>query len=271
VGLVAAVVLGTLSGVSAQSASPIAIYVPASSTSARDYAIEVDGTPVTATAVVPGPHALSLIVLHDASTSMQPVDLEGAAREISRTFRAGDRIRLASFADRIVIGSTAIVDRASATAAAREVKQLEGASPLWDAICDSVAALEHADGLRAIVVFSDGQASANDRGFADALHAATRARVIVSVVGMSDRLLRVPSDMEVHGRNDALRRIADETGGEFVELRSVRSYTPIGKALQELRDRVRLEFVPAVRNGALHRVSVTARGRKIAEALRLAF
>jgi Mg-chelatase subunit ChlD len=154
------------------------------------------------------------------------------------------------------------------------VTQAGGASPLWDAICLSVEALRNSSGLRAIVVFSDGQASANDHGADDALDVVTRAAIVVSVVGVADRALTVKSEMEVFGRNGALRRLADDTGGGFAELKTRHEDEQggtIANALNRLRGRVRLEFVPPVREGALHRVSVTARGRSVYGPARLRF
>jgi hypothetical protein len=269
----AAVAAAMAAAMSAQSASPLAIYVDAPSAAARDYAIDVDGMIVPAAALIPGPHPLSAIVVHDVSTSVQPAYLDLAGRQIANAADPGDRIRLVSFADRILFGSSLIVDDSSAAAAVREVTQTGGASPLWEALCLSADALRDAPAPRVIVVFSDGQANANDCGGADALDAVIRAGITVSVVGLSDRALKVTSDMEVTGRNGVLRRLADDTGGTFVELgrRTDRSGAPIANALKALRKRARLEFSPPLRNGAVHRVSVTARGRIVYGPARILF
>jgi Mg-chelatase subunit ChlD len=144
---------------------------------------------------------------------------------------------------------------------------------LWDAICATVDALREAEGLRGVVVFSDGQATANDRGIDETHEFATRSGVVISVVGVADSALKVSSQMQVIGRNDALRRLARDTGGRYSELRSNRDdpIASVVSALNDLRDRARLEFVPPLRDGAVHQVSVTLRGRPVQAPVRLEF
>jgi len=249
------------------------IDAPSSSADASEYVVAVDDVVVSATRVTRGPQLLSAIVLHDVSTSLRRGPFEPAARRIADNVRPGDNVRLSTFADRILISAGPIIDRNSANKAVREVSQEGGASPLWDAICASVEAIRHADGLRAIVVFSDGQATANDHGFAETLEIVARSGVIVSAVGLSDDALRVPSQMQVVGRNDGLQRLARDSGGGYAQLRAAlhEPYSLIISDLNDLRDRTRLEFVPPVQDGAIHRVSVTLRGRPIHGPVSLAF
>jgi hypothetical protein len=246
--------------------APIHLYVaaPSSSTTARDYVIEIDGAVVPAAGLTRGPHPLSAIVLHDVSSSMRLEPFVPLARRLASDVRQGDTIRLATFADRILIGSSLIADRASAEAVVREVTQAGGASPLWDAIGQSVEALP-TNGLRGVVIISDGRASGNDRGFEDIYELATRSGVILSVVAFSDEAERAPSALRLVGRNDGLQRLARGTGGSYTELltRDSLRIPPIVSALNDLRGRARLEFVPPIRDGAVHRVSITLRGRAV--------
>jgi hypothetical protein len=255
-----------LIGTAHQVVPPTAIYVdaPTSSLVGRDYTVTVDDMRVPVTTVSRGPQLLSAIVLLDVSDSrrMGPVV---EIRQLGGVAHPGDTVRIGTFADRVVIGSTAIVDGASAAQAEREVTQAGGASPLWDAICASVDALRGAGGLRVVVVFSDALPTANDRGFDETYDIAVHAGVMVSVIGIADEALRFSSQMQVIGRNDNLRRLARDTGGEYAELRTpMEEPTPVlvGQ-LHRLRARTRLEFLPPVRDGAVHRVSVALDGRPI--------
>ena len=253
-----------------QGVTPMALYVdaPSSALVGRDYTVTVDEMRVPVTTVSRGPQLLSAIVLLDVSDSrrMGPVV---EIRQLGGVAHPGDTVRIGTFADRVVIGSTAIVDGASAAQAEREVTQAGGASPLWDAICASVDALREAGGLRVVVVFSDALPTANDRGFDETYDIAVHAGVMVSVIGIADEALRfssqMTSQMHVIGRNDNLRRLARDTGGEYAELRTpMEEPTPVlvGQ-LHRLRARTRLGFLPPVRDGALHRVSVALDGRPI--------
>jgi hypothetical protein len=124
-----------------------------------------------------------------------------------------------------------------------------------------------------VVAFSDGQATANERGIEETHEMAIRSGVIISVVGLSDNALRNGSQMQVIGRNDGLRSLARDTGGRYSELRSHQKdpVMLIVDALRDLRGRVRLEFVPPVRDGAIHRVSIMFRGLPVHEPVWLQF
>jgi hypothetical protein len=271
-GLVIAAVMAW-AGAAPQPAAPARIYVEGPSSSTSDaLAVDIDGTVVAAT-LTPGPQPLSVIVLYDVSDSMRPGSLDPVTQRVASRVRPGDAVRVGTFADRILIGSTPIIDRASATKAAREVTQTGGASPLWDALCVSVDALRKAEGLRAVVIFSDGLATANDRGVDETYERATPSGIIVSVVGVADSALMVSRQMDILGRNDALRRLARDTGGRYSEVNKPGGdpLPLVVSALDDLRDRARLEFVPPVRDGAVHRVSVTLRGRPVQAPVRLQF
>ena len=107
-------------GAAAQSPAPIRLYVdePSSSTSPHDYAIDIDGSVVTAASLTRGPQSLSAIVLYDTSDSVRPGSLDSITRRIAGWVRPADTVRIATFADRILVGSTPIIDRTSAAKAA---------------------------------------------------------------------------------------------------------------------------------------------------------
>lgn len=266
-----------LIGTAQQVAAPIAIYVdaPRSSLVEQDYTVTVDDMRVPVTTVRRGPQPLSALVLLDVSDSLRL----GPMVEIGRlggVARRGDIIRVGTFADRVVIGSTAIVDGASAKQAEREVTQTGGASPLWDAICASVDALRGAGGLRVVVVFSDALPTGNDRSVDETYDVVVHSGVMISVLGIGDDGLRFSSQMQVIGRNDNLRRLAHDTGGEYDELRDPRAELDVPARMlidqvNRLRARTRLEFLPPVRDGAVHRVSVAVGGRSIAGPVMMAF
>jgi hypothetical protein len=248
---------------------PIAIYVDeaASSLVERDYTVTVDEMRVPVTTVSRGPQPLSAIVLLDVSDSLRLGPLV-EIRRLSGVARPGDTIRVGTFADRVAIGSTAIVDGASAAQAEREVRQTGGASPLWDAICASVDALREAGGLRVVVVFSDALPTGNDRSFDETYDTVVQSGVMVSVLGIGDDGLRLDGQMQVIGRNDNLRRLAQDTGGEYAELRDPKAEVDVPSRMligqmNRLRGRTRLEFQPPARGGAVHRVSVALHGQPI--------
>ena len=135
-----------LVGATPQSAPTVRIYVDVpSSSSVADYAVDVDGTVVSAATLTHGPQPLFAIVLHDVSKSMKPSPLDAIARRIAGTVSPGDNVRLATFADRISDRPDVPYRAGPRQRRPREVTQAGGASPLWDAIGASVDALRTVD------------------------------------------------------------------------------------------------------------------------------
>jgi hypothetical protein len=115
-------------------------------------------------------------------------------------------------------------------------------------------------------------ASGNDKGFSEIENAAATMGVVVSAVGLSDVALRLSGTVAV-GRNDAIRRLAEGTGGNYIELprQTDTPVYPLAAIVDQMRKRYRLDFVPPVRDGAMHRISVTLRGRPIRAPARMRF
>ena len=275
--LVAGVVAASLALVRPQTPGVISIYVddPSvfSTAGAGDYRLTVDEQPVPVVRVVPGPQPLSGVVLFDTSSSAMPLSIADGARRIARASRKGDSVRVGTFARKILISETLLLDDATASKAAREVSQSDGPSPLWDALDASVNALSSSSGVRFIAVYTDGMATGNDKGFSEIEDLTTAGAVIVSVIGVGDNALRTASSMRATGRNEALKRLAANTGGNYVELQK-RTDSPVyalPDVVDQMRKRYRLDFVPATPDGKVHRVSVTLGGRPVRAPTRMRF
>ena len=251
----------------------VSIFVdgPASATAA-DYLLTVDDVPVPIGSVTRGPQPLSAVVLYDLSASMGRAPRADGRRLVGFA-RPGDTLRLATFADRILVGTIPVTDRTSSDQAAREVVQPAGASPLWDAIYDSAAGVREGPGLRAVVVFSDGMSTGSDRGSEEVRDLIAPSGVVVCVVGVGDNALRVSQSMEIIGRNDALQALARDSGGDYREIGQTAGDPGfiIRDLLDRLRDRVRLDFTPFLRDGEVHRIMLTRGGRTVAAPARVRF
>ena len=267
--------LAALAG--SQTPDVVSIYVddPSFSSGARSdaYQLAVDGVSVPIARVVAGPHPVSAVVLLDASSSAAIVSASDAARRLAGAARDGDAIRIGTFAKKILLSRPFGHSEASAAAAAREVNQRDGPSPLWDAIYTSVNAVAGFTGVRAVLVFTDAMSTGNDHAFSDVEGLVATSGVIVSAVGVGDDALRFGSTMRAVGRNGALRRLADGSGGLYYELQK-RSESPIYRLagmLDQMRKQYRIDFVPPVRDGAVHRVSVTRAGRPVRAATHIRY
>jgi hypothetical protein len=115
--------------------------------------------------------------------------------------------------------------------------------------------------------------TANDHSFGDAARLAASFGATVSVVGVGDEALQVESTILPVGRNDAIRQLVRDTGGNYIELEK-RGTDPARNLLAmvtNLRQRDRLEFTPPARDGALHQIIVTAKGRPVRAPSRMRF
>ena len=239
------------------------------------YEVSVDGVSVPVVRLTGGPHPISAVVLFDTSpsTANANVSLPDAARRLAKGVLDDDTLRIGTFGSRILLSPPLGRLETAAPAAAREVAQQGGPSPLWDAMHASVKAVAQAAGLRAVLVFTDAMATGNDHAFSEIEEIVLASGVIVSAVGISDVALARASSIHAVGRNDALRRIAEGSGGAFIELKS-RTDSPtylLTGMVDQMRKRYRIDFVPPVRDGAVHQISVTSAGRPIGAPIRIRY
>jgi hypothetical protein len=205
-----------------------------------------------------------VVALVDVSDSMSRLSLTPIAKRLAAEARPGDAFRMGTFAARVAIGRSILVDNRAAEHVAREITQEGGASPLWDGLEEALTTTTRSEGRRAVIVFSDAMATANRTGSADVLLKAHEVGAVVFALGIPDRELAVRT-IAIIGRNDGLRRLALDTGGEFREARDTTD-SPEGFmswAIEEIRQEYRVEFTPTVRDGRLHRIEVSAPGAEL--------
>lgn len=243
----------------------------------------IDGRPQRVVSCTAGPHPLTIIVLLDESTSMHMTagragrgvrvtrlmrSFDRLARELPSALDAADRVRIASFGARILIGPEIDRDPKPLGQAFEDVYQGPGPSPLWDALDRSLATLEPASGRRAIIALTDGQASGNDKGFDDVMARVSRSDIAVHAIGMPSS----PLPELVDGAHMRLQALAAESGGTFnpagVNQRGlIVPANDMGKStsgtvagiVREMRQHYRIEFVPDVHDDQLHALEVRSR------------
>jgi hypothetical protein len=268
----------------------VSIYVDVSprscSANAAALVLTVDGTRVPVVNAIPAPQPLSTVALFDRSGSVLQMPIENplkipfeqTARGLVRAIRKGDNVRLGTIGSKVLFSSTNLTDEGTAIKAAREVSQasqrtLSGEpSPIWDALYESFGVARGSPGLPSVIIFTDGMPTASDRRFDDVQAEALRRHAVVSAVVAGDKVLP-PSRVQIHGRTEAMRRLVEETGGDYREL-DRRTDTPafvFNVLLNNLRERCRLDFVPPVVDDVEHRISVTLGGRPVRAPARLRF
>ncbi|HWQ14997.1 MAG TPA: VWA domain-containing protein [Roseiflexaceae bacterium] len=192
---------------------------------ADDFQITEGGIPVEITAFAGGgasPVAAALLI--DRSASMDEFGkLEGArqaALAFVRQMRPGDRTALIAFSSFHETYQPFTGDTGDLEAAVRRLRPA-GGTALYDSLVAGVDALRSVQGRRALLLLTDGQDCRDDpdcpdeygstHSLAQAIRHAAEAGQPVYAIGLGERggYGRAGVDEEV------LRRIAEETGGEY--------------------------------------------------------
>jgi hypothetical protein len=215
-----------------------------------------------------------ILALLDISVSVIPASatplvLDILDRGLFRRLQQTDRVRFGAISRVLTLGDSFSSDRAVLFRQARSVasndnKLRYGPSPLWDVLDDAVTLLEKEGGRRAIVLFSDGEATGNVKSRQSVIDHASRADVSVSVIGALVRQI---------GARRQLQSVAEQTGGRYVDgprpgdLRPIRDLATDGLAsiLDDLHHAHVVEIdLPA----GVSTISVRSRSSKVFVAFR---
>jgi hypothetical protein len=131
---------------------------------------------------------------------------------------------------------------------------------LYDAVDASLDQLQGLEGRRVVVVFTDGDDTASKYSLGRVLQRSRDEEVMVYAVGLE-------SNMTVGGRrivtrpDRGLRKLAEETGGGFFELKRTSELGPtFTRVAQELRSQCVIGFAHAL-DGKVHKLEVRGRSR----------
>jgi Ca-activated chloride channel homolog len=236
----------------------------------NDFIILEDGKPVEVTLFSNEPQPFTAVVMLDTSASMTAnlEFLNNAAEQFFMRLLPVDKARVGAFNDKIQMSDSFTNNRDSLIA---DLKDLQFGNPtrLNDAIGASLDALEPIDGRRVVLVFTDGEDTSSKLGFRTVLDRARNEEVMVYAIGLESEYFNQVRVVRSRPSRD-LRKIADETGGGYFELKKTDELSPtFTRVAQELRSQYLLGFTPSTLDGKLHRLEVrlkrpglTARARK---------
>jgi Ca-activated chloride channel family protein len=221
----------------------------------------------------------TVVVMLDYSASMtSSLDLlRAAAEQFLLRMLPQDKGQVGAFSDKIEFSGQFTNDRDDLISALRDL-QYGNPTRLWDAVDQSIEMLKPVDGRKVVLVFTDGDDTYSKTGFGSVLNRAKENEVMVYAIGLQSqyfngqRLVRSQPDR-------SLRKIADETGGGYFELKKTDELAPtFTRVAQELHSLYTLGFAPAALDGKEHKLDIrmkqagmNARARKtyIASANRL--
>lgn len=242
-----------------------------------DFEIRDEGKPQPITLFDNSPQPVRLIVLLDVSGSMAgnlPI-LREASQALFSKLSPGDRVRVGSFGDEVAISEEFTADPVALRRSLPTDINPEAPTPLWQAVDQALDAFkDEGDERPVILVLSDGK----DTGMmdfrlhkgasqAEVIDRARRDSVMIYGVGMRSRGRRPmtpglgPGGLQAALTADlpdpGLARVAEETGGGYVELRPsddlAEAFTRVA---EELHSQYLLGFAPPKRDGKVHDIEV---------------
>jgi VWFA-related protein len=204
----------------------------------------------------------TVVVMMDFSFSMNAnlELLKAAAEQFVLRLLPADRAQVGAFSDKIMFSGTFTSDRDDLVAALDDL-QYGNPTRLYDAIDASIDMLDEAMGRKVVLVFTDGDDTASRKGFGDVLDKAREKEVMVYAIGLESEFFN-GQRMQRTRPDRALRRLADETGGGYFELKKTDELAPtFTRVAQELHSLYALGFTPATLDGKEHRLEVRVRGQ----------
>lgn len=199
----------------------------------------------------------TVVVMLDYSASMTAnLDrLKQAAEQFLIRLLPADRGQVGAFSDKIQFSGTFTNDRDDLIFALDDL-QFGNPTRLYDAINESMAMLRGIEGRKVVLAFTDGDDTASRVGMGDVLDRARDEEVMVYAIGLESEYFN--GQRQVRTRPDrGLRRLAEETGGGYFELKKTDDLGPtFSRVAQELHSQYALGFTPAILDGREHRLEV---------------
>ena len=215
-------------------------------------------------------HPITVVVMLDTSGSMTlTIDLlKRAAEQFLIRLLPDDKAKVGAFNDKVQISSRFTNNRDQLISSVMDLDYGNG-TRLWDAVALSLDELKGIEGRRVILVFTDGDDTASKVGLGNVIDRARAEEVMVYAIGLESEYFN--GQRQVRSRPDGgLRKIADETGGGYFELKKTSDLAPtFTKVAAELHSQYVIGFAPTLLDNRVHKLMVkvkpaglTARARR---------
>jgi Ca-activated chloride channel homolog len=236
----------------------------------EDFSILDNGRPQDISFFLNEVTPFTAVVMLDYSASMTAnLDLlEAAAAQFILRMLPDDRAQVGAFSDKIQFSGEFTSDRDDLISALNDL-QFGNPTRLYDAIDESMRQLQGVEGRKVVVVFTDGDDTASRIGQGNVLARARNEEVMIYAIGLESEFFN--GRTRVRTRPDrGLRRLTEETGGGYFELRRTDDLAPtFTRVAQELHSQYIVGFEPTQLDGRVHKLEVrvkrpgmTARSRR---------
>jgi Ca-activated chloride channel family protein len=213
---------------------------------------------------------ITTVVMLDTSGSMTGTIglLKSAAEQFLIRLLPDDHAAVGAFNDKIELNAGFTNNRDTLVS---QVKALDygNGTRLFDAIGESLDALKGVEGRRVILVFTDGDDTSSRIGRSAVLDRARTDEVMIYAIGLQSEYFD-GTRMARSKPDSGLRKLADETGGGYFELKKTDDLGPtFSRVAQELHSQYVLGFELKQLDGKVHKLAVkvkqggmTARARR---------
>jgi len=200
---------------------------------------------------------ITVVVMLDTSGSMTGsiALLKAAAEQFVTRLLPDDKAAVGAFNDKIELSASFSNDRDGLITEIRDLDFGNG-TRLYDAINESLNQLHGIDGRRVVLVFTDGDDTSSKVGRGTVMDRARAEEVMIYAIGLQSeyfdgaRVVRTKPD-------SGLRRLADETGGGYFELKQTSDLGPtFTRVAQELHSQYVLGFEAQQLDGKVHKLTV---------------
>jgi Ca-activated chloride channel family protein len=204
----------------------------------------------------------TVVVMLDFSFSMNAhlKLLKAATEQFILRMLPADKGQVGAFSDKIMFSGTFTNDRDDLVAALSDL-QYGNPTRLYDAIDASMEELSEVKGRKVVLVFTDGDDTASRVSFGNVLEKARDREVMVYAIGLQSEFFN-GQRMQRSRPDRGLRRLSEETGGGYFELKKTDELAPtFTRVAQELHSLYALGFSPSLLDGKEHKLEVRVRGQ----------
>jgi Ca-activated chloride channel family protein len=216
------------------------------------------------------PQPITVVVMLDTSGSMTGsiALLKAAAEQFLIRLLPDDKAMVGAFNDKIELSASFTNDRDALISHVRDLDYGNG-TRLFDAVSESIDALHDVEGRKVVLVFTDGDDTSSRTGRGAVLERARAEEVMIYAIGLQSDYF--DGTRMVRSKPDAgLRKLSDETGGGYFELKRTSDLGPtFSRVALELHSQYALGFEAKQLDGKVHKLAVkmkqpgmTARARK---------
>ena len=216
-----------------------------------------NGKPQEITVFGNGVEPFTIVVMLDFSASMTAhLDLlKQATEQFILRMLPEDKGQVGAFSDKIQFSGEFTSDRDDLVGALDDL-QFGNPTRLYDAIYESMAMLRGVSGRKVVLAFTDGDDTASRRSQGDVQDRARDENVMIYAIGLQSEFMN-GGRMQRTRPSGALRKLAEETGGGYFELKKTTELGPtFTRVAQELHSLYTLGFTPPVLDNKEHRIEV---------------